>query len=90
MLLAMFDSGSITSLPLDPELLKAFVQKLPPEVVEQFIKNWRNQTLTLERNEKDSSFLLELLRRQQLEKQGPSGERLPVESHSRAAEPPAP
>ena len=86
----MFDSGSITSLPLDPELLKAFVQKLPPEVVEQFINNWRNQTLTLERNEKDSLLLLELLRRQQLEKQGLSGERLPVESHFRAARPPAP
>ena len=90
MLFLMFDSGSITSLPLDPELLKAFVQKLPPEVVEQFINNWRDQTLTPERNEKDSSFLLELLRRQQLEKQGLSRERLPVESHSRAAKPPAP
>jgi hypothetical protein len=86
----MFDSGSITSLPLDPELLKAFVQKLPPEVVEQFINNWRTQTLTLERNEKDSLLLLALLRRQKLEKQGLSGERLPAESDSRAAKPLAP
>jgi hypothetical protein len=86
----MFDSGSITSLSFDPELLKAFVQKLPPEVVEQFINNWRNQTQTLERNEKDSLLLLELLRRQKLEKQGLFGERLPVDPHSRAAKPPAP
>jgi hypothetical protein len=66
------------------------VRKLPPEVVEQFINNWRNQTQTLERNEKDSLLLLELLRRQKIEKQGLSGERLPVESHSRAAKPSAP
>ncbi len=72
----MFDSGSITPLPLDPELLEAFIEKLPAEVVEQLTNNWREKTEALERSEKENRLLRELLRRMRIEKYGPSSERL--------------
>ena len=59
----MFDSESITRLPSDPELLKAFIAKLPREVVEQFVKNWCGQT-----DAPENRLLDELLRRLRAEK----------------------
>ena len=64
----MFDSESITRLPSDPELLKAFIAKLPREVVEQFVKNWCGQTDAPERVQYENRLLDELLRRLRTEK----------------------
>ena len=64
----MFDSESITRLSSDPELLKAFIAKLPREVVEQFVKNWRGQTDAPDRVSCENRLLDELLRRLQTEK----------------------
>jgi hypothetical protein len=70
----MFDSGSIT--PLTPDRLRAFVEGLPPEVVEQFIKNWRDQKEATERSQTETRLLYELLRRQRIEKYGLSSDQL--------------
>jgi hypothetical protein len=59
----MSDIDSITPLPLEPELLRAYIEKLPPEVVKQFVNNWRGPTENLERSETENSILSELLRR---------------------------
>jgi transposase len=72
----VFDSSSITPLPLDPELLEAFIEKLPPEVVEQLTNNWHKQSQTLARVERENRLLRELLRHMRLEKYGPASERL--------------
>src|ERR1700758_4920992 len=79
----MFDSGSMTPLPLDPEGLRAFVEGLPPEVVEQFIKNWRGQNEARERSQTENLLLHELLRRQRIEKYSLSSERLSGEELER-------
>ena len=70
----MFDSGSIT--PLNPERLREFVEGLSPEVVEQFIKNWRSPKEASERSETETRLLHELLRRQRIEKYGLSSDQL--------------
>jgi transposase len=69
-------SSSITPLPLDPESLKEFIEKLPAGVVEQLINNWRKQTEALARSEKENRLLRELLRLMRIEKYGPASERL--------------
>jgi hypothetical protein len=84
----MFDSGSITPLPLDPEGLRAFVEGLPPEAVEQFIKNWRGQNEARERSQTENLLLHELLRRQQIEKYGLCSEQLSDEELERLREEP--
>jgi hypothetical protein len=43
-------SGSITPLPLDPELLGKLLEKVPAAVIEQLTHNWRKQTEALARN----------------------------------------
>jgi transposase len=69
-------SGSITPLPLDPELLGQLVEKLPREAIEQLTHNWRKQTEALARSEKENRLLRELLRLMRVEKYGPASERL--------------
>jgi hypothetical protein len=64
----MFDSESTTRLPSDSELLKAFIAKLPREVVEQFVNNWRGQTDAPEHVQGENRLIGELLRRLQTEK----------------------
>ena len=59
----MFDSETITPLPSDPEKLAAFIRTLPREVVEKFVKNWREKTDALERDHGEHRVLDELLRR---------------------------
>jgi hypothetical protein len=49
---------------------------LSPEVVEQFIKNWRRQNEAQERSQTENRLLHELLRRQRIEKYGFSSEQL--------------
>jgi transposase len=68
--------GSITPLPLDPEQLKEFFEKLPVGVVEQLTNNWRKQSEALARSEKENRLLRELLRLMRIEKYGPASERL--------------
>ena len=68
----MSSAGSITPLPLDPELLGALVEKLPTEVIEQLTHNWQKQTEALARSEKENRLLRELLRLMRVEKYGPS------------------
>ncbi len=58
----MPSSDSITPLPLDPELLRELLQKLPVEVTEQLTNNWRKQTDALARSQKENRLLRELLR----------------------------
>jgi transposase len=69
-------SGSITPLPLDPELLGKLLEKLPAEVIEQLTHNWQKQTEALARSEKENRLLRELLRLMRVEKYGPASERL--------------
>jgi len=69
-------SGSITPLPLDPELLEELVEKLPAGVIEQLTHNWQKQTEALARSEKENRLLRELLRLMRVEKYGPASERL--------------
>jgi len=69
-------SSSITPLPLDPELLKEFIEKLPAGVVEQLTNNWRKQTEALARSEKENRLLRELLRLMRIEKYGPASQHL--------------
>jgi hypothetical protein len=66
----MFDSESITPIPLDPEKLAAFIKTLPREVVEQFVKNWRGKTDALEgdEDEGENRILDALLRRLETER----------------------
>jgi transposase len=70
------DSDSITPLPLDPESLKEFFDKLPAGVVEQLTNNWQKQSEALARSEKENRLLRELLRLMRIEKYGPASERL--------------
>jgi transposase len=70
------NSGSITPLPLDPELLGELLQKLPVEVTEQLTNNWRKQSDALARSQKENRLLRELLRLMRVEKYGPASERL--------------
>ena len=72
----MPSSGSITPLPLDPELLEELVEKLPAGVIEQLTHNWQKQTEALARSEKENRLLRELLRLMRVEKYGPASERL--------------
>ena len=72
----MPNSHSITPLPLDPELLKEFIEKLPAGVVEQLTNNWQKQTEALARSEKENRLLRELLRLMRIEKYGPASEHL--------------
>jgi len=69
-------SGSITPLPLDPELLGELREKVPAEVIEQLTHNWRKQTEALARSQKENRLLRELLRLMRVEKYGPASERL--------------
>jgi transposase len=69
-------SGSITSLPLEPELLGELLDKVPAEVIEQLTHNWRKQSEALARSEKENRLLRELLRLMRVEKYGPASERL--------------
>jgi hypothetical protein len=69
-------SGSITPLPLDPELLGELLEKLAAEVIEQLTHNWRKQSEALARSEKENRLLWELLRLMRVEKYGPTSERL--------------
>jgi transposase len=69
-------SGSITPLPLDPELLGELLEKLPAGVIEQLTNNWRKQSEALARSEKENRLLRELLRLMRVEKYGPASERL--------------
>jgi hypothetical protein len=80
--LAVPSSGSITPLPLDPELLGELLEKLPVEVTEQLTNNWRKQTDALARSQKENRLLRELLRLMRVEKYGPASERLSDESLS--------
>ena len=72
----MSSSGSITPLPLDPELLGELVEKLPVGVVEELTHNWQKQSEALARSEKENRLLRELLRLMRVEKYGPASERL--------------
>jgi hypothetical protein len=63
-------SDSITPLPLDPESLKEFFDKLPAGVVEQLTNNWQKQSEALARSEKENRLLRELLRLMRIEKYG--------------------
>jgi len=69
-------SGSITPLPLDPELFGELLEKVPAEVIEQLTDNWRKQTEALARSQKENRLLRELLRLMRMEKYGPASERL--------------
>jgi hypothetical protein len=51
-----------------------FVEGIPSEVVEQFIKNWRSQKEAPERSQTETRLLQELLRRQRIEKYGLSSD----------------
>jgi hypothetical protein len=66
----MSNSVSITRLPLDPELLGQFVEKLPSAVIEQLTHNLGKQSEALTRSEKENVLLQELLRVMRLGKQG--------------------
>ena len=50
----MSSSGSITPLPLDPELFGELLEKVPAEVIEQLTDNWRKQTEALARSQKEN------------------------------------
>jgi hypothetical protein len=78
----VLNSNSITPLPLDPELLKEFIEKLPTGVVEQLTNNWRKQTEALARSEKENRLLRELLRLMRIEKYGPASESVFKKSHA--------
>jgi Transposase C of IS166 homeodomain len=69
-------SGSITPLPLDPELLGKLLEKVPAEIIEQLTDNWRKQTEALAQSQKENRLLRELLRLMRVEKYGPASERL--------------
>jgi hypothetical protein len=69
-------SGSITPLPLDPELLGELLEKVPAEVIEQLTHTWRKQTEALAQSQKENRLLRELLRLMRVEKYGPASERL--------------
>jgi len=69
-------SGSITPLPLDPELLGQLLETVPAGVIEQLTHNWRKQSEALARSEKENRLLRELLRLMRVEKYGPASERL--------------
>ena len=72
----MSNSGSITPLPLDPELLGELLEKVPAEVIKQLTHNWQKQTEALARSQKENRLLRELLRLMRVEKYGPASERL--------------
>jgi len=72
----MSSSGSLTPLPLDPELLGELFEKMPAEIIEQLTNNWQKQTEALARSQKENRLLRELLRLMRLEKYGPASERL--------------
>ncbi len=72
----MSNSGSITPLPLDPELLGELLEKVPAEVIEQLTHNWQKQTEALAQSQKENRLLRELLRLLRVEKYGPASERL--------------
>jgi transposase len=69
-------SGSITPLPLDPELLGELLEKVPAAVIEQLTHNWRTQTEALAQSQKENRLLRELLRLMRVEKYGLASERL--------------
>jgi transposase len=69
-------SDSITPLPLDPELLGEFLEKMPAEVIKQLTNNWQRPTEALARSEKENRLLRELLRLMRVEKYGPASEQL--------------
>jgi hypothetical protein len=50
-------SGSITPLPLDPELLGQLLEKVPAGVIEQLTHHWRKQSEALARSEKQMHFV---------------------------------
>jgi transposase len=70
------NSGSITPLPLDPELLGELREKVPDEVIKQLTHNWQKQTEALAQSQKENRLLRELLRLMRVEKYGPASERL--------------
>jgi transposase len=70
------NSGSITPLPLDPELLGELRDKVPDEVIKQLTHNWQKQTEALAQSQKENRLLRELLRLMRVEKYGPASERL--------------
>jgi len=55
----MSNLDAITPLTLDPEELGRFFAKLPIEVIEQLVHNWRKPT----RSEEENRLLAGLLRR---------------------------
>ena len=59
----MLDSARITPLPSDPKELADFIRTLPREVVEQFVRNWREKTDALERDHGENRIFDALLRR---------------------------
>jgi hypothetical protein len=77
------NSGSITPLPLDPELLGELLEKVPAEVIEQLTHNWQKQTEALAQSQKENRLLRELLRLMRVEKYGPASERLSCSCRSK-------
>ena len=53
---------TITRLPEDPILLKEYMEKLPPEVIEQFVANMRREGEVLEEGENVDIVVQRILR----------------------------